>query len=199
MKFIQKIALKWYQTFDASGLMYGIIKDLNKPLRYLIYLAFPTALYFVLSLLGGIIDPLKFGLFSGNPYFLIALIFFGKLVLILAPLAASLIFTYETILELPIQEILKSAKEDKKYKKLHKLQWWRLRNMNLGMRIFVYAIFYYLILQIIKISIIGAVSNLNSINIDEIKAAYMTILAYTSFAYICIVLVVDYFASKKRR
>ena len=55
MNFFQKIAAKWYQIFD-TGLLFDVIKNSNKTLRYIIYITFPLSLYFLLLLIANVIN-----------------------------------------------------------------------------------------------------------------------------------------------
>lgn len=198
MNFIQKIAIRWYLTFDANGLLYHIAKSFNKSVRYLIYILFPTALYFTMSFFGSLIDLQHTDLFLQYPLFVVILILIGKFGVILATLFSAFIFSYEFILDIPIDDVLNDIKDERIYKKKNKLQWWRLRNMTLIWRLSIYILVYFFILNIVQISFIGALGSIQTVNINEVQQAFREVLTWITFIYICVVLGLDYFASKKR-
>ena len=199
MNFLQKTAIWWYRTFDATGILFDIISKSSKAMRYFIYLIFPISLYFVMDFLGNLVDLQHSSLFLDYPIVVSLIILFGKTSLILAPLFAAMIFSYESILNLNIQAILKEKKEQEEYKKTHKLQWWRLRNMGQVKRIFVYLFFYFIILQLAQIFVLGAVSQSSNVNINEVKQAFQTLMTWITIFYIAIVMLLDYLASQKRK
>ena len=199
MNFFQKTAIWWYRTFDATGILFDIISKSSKAMRYFIYLIFPISLYLIMNLIGSLVDLQHSSLFLEYPVIVTFIMLFGKASLILAPFFAALIFSYESILNLNIQAILKEKKEQEQYKKTHKLQWWRLRNMGQIKRIFVYLFFYFIILQLAQIFVLGAVANAQNVNIDEIKQAFQTLMTWITIIYIAIVMLLDYLASQKRK
>jgi len=198
MNFFQKTAIWWYRTFDATGILFDIISKSSKTMRYFIYLIFPISLYLIMNLIGSLVDLQHSSLFLEYPVIVTFIILFGKLSLILAPIFAALIFSYESILKLNVQAILKEKKEQEEYKKTHKLQWWRLRNMGQVKRIFVYLFFYFIILQLAQIFVLGAVSQSSNVNISEVKQAFQTLMTWITIFYIAIVMLLDYLARKKR-
>ena len=199
MNFFQKTAIWWYRTFDATGILFDIISKSSKAMRYFIYFIFPISLYFVMSFLGSLVDLQHSNLFLEYPVVVSLIILFGKASLILAPLFAALIFSYESILNLNVQAIIKEKKEQEQYKKTHKLQWWRLRNMGQFKRIFVYLFFYFIIVNMAQIFALGAVSQSLNVNINEVKQAFQTLITWITIFYIAIVMLLDYLASQKRK
>jgi len=197
MNFFQKIAAKWYQTFD-TGLLFDMIKNLPKTLRYIIYITFPLSLYFILSIIGNAINLQHSDFALEYPIFTVLLVIFGKIVFWVALFFSSLIFTYETALNLNLEKIKRERLAQKKYIKAKKLQWWRLRNMNLTKRIFVYIFFYFLLLQTTQILTMDAIMQTPNINLDEIRHQYKILLAQIFLIYIFIIMIIDYFANKKR-
>ena len=199
MNFFQKTAIWWYRTFDATGILFDIISKSSKAMRYFIYLIFPISLYFIMNLIGNLIDLQHSNLFLDYPVVVSLIILFGKASLFAAPLFAALIFSYESVLRLHIQAIIKEKKEQEEYKKAHKLQWWRLRNMGQFKRIFVYLLIYFFILQMAQIFTLGAVSQLSNVNIDEVKQVFQTLMTWITIFYIAIVMLLDYLSIQKRK
>jgi len=196
MSFLQKIAAKWYQNFD-TGLLFELIKNSPKALRYIIYIAFPLSLYFILLLAADAIDLRHSNIAVEYPIFTIFLIALGKLVFFAALFLASLIFSYESALKLNLEKIKKERLAQKKYIKAKKLQWWRLRNMSPIKRIFVYIFFYFLLLLTIQILTVDAIMQTSNIDLDEIRHQYKILLAQISLLYVFTIMIIDYFANKK--
>ena len=196
MSFLQKIAAKWYQNFD-TGLLFELIKNSPKALRYIIYIAFSLSLYFILLLAADAIDLRHSNIAVEYPIFTIFLIALGKLVFFAALFLASLIFSYESALKLNLEKIKKERLAQKKYIKAKKLQWWRLRNMSPIKRIFVYIFFYFLLLLTIQILTVDAIMQTSNIDLDEIRHQYKILLAQISLLYVFTIMIIDYFANKK--
>ena len=49
MTLSQKIAIKWYQTIDSTGLIYQMLKELNIYIRAAFYIGLPVFIYFVMN------------------------------------------------------------------------------------------------------------------------------------------------------
>ena len=192
---LQNIAISWYQSIDATGFIYTVVKSLNKYIRYLIYVSFPISLYFLLLFLGSIIDLNSY--YDSNPLFANIANLLGWFTLYFSTFFASFIFTYETILNIDINKKIKEKKDLKTFKKVNKLQWWRLRNMNRFTRILFYIILYFILVEYLKILSFSAFAN-SSTTAKDFLIDFQIMIQYFTVGYLLSCLLIDYFANKNR-
>ncbi|MCK9455197.1 hypothetical protein [Sulfurimonas sp.] len=196
----QKVAIKWLKNVDSSLFIFKFLKDLEFGFRALFYagiIAFTVfALIFASSFINFADAPLApFWEAVGD------IIFYGTIA------GMTLILTLESILKLDVAQILKDLKENERLKKEQKLQKWRLRNMPIYARIFIYISLYTFFLFIIQISAQGAFIDLFSTvpntpetqkQISLFVKEYDTFVKWFTFIYVISGLTLDYFVSKKR-
>lgn len=196
----QKVAIKWLKNVDVSLFIFKFLKDLSFPLRALFYAGIIAFTIFALLFAGSFIS------FRDAPlapvWELVGdIIFYGTIA------GMALILTVESAIKLDVAQILADLKEQKKRKKEQKLQRWRLRNMNIWMRIFIYISLYTFLLLVIQISAQGAFIDLfaTAPNTPETQKQislfvkeYDTFVKWFTFIYIISGLTLDYFVGKKR-
>lgn len=196
----QKAAILWLKNVDSSLFIFKFLRDLSFPLRALFYSGIISFTIFALIFAGSFIN------FKDAPLAPVweavgDAIFYGTIG------GMMLILTLESVLKLDVAQILKDLKEQNRIKKEQKLQKWRLRNMNIWMRIFIYISLYTFFLLIIQISSQGAFIDLFSTapNTPETQRQialfvheYDKFLKYFTFIYIILGLTLDYFVGKKR-
>ena len=198
INFIQKIALSWYQVFDATGLMFDSIKQQSKVIRYIIYLLFPLAAYFFFFYMANIIDLQHSQIATEYPIFAFFLLKIGKVTFWAIVVLSSFIATYESILNLNIAKIIKAKKEQIRYVKKHKLQWWRLRNMSLLLRLIVYTFMYFILLQFLQFFTTNALMQMH-LNFTEIEDEYRVFLSQISIIYFISVGIIEFLVNRVRK
>lgn len=183
----QKLGLFFYETIDR-GFLFVALKSVNRFYRYGFYLFFLSAAYVFNSQIINLVEIQFFKpfLFWVN----MSILFF-----------LSFMICYETLFKIDVEEITEQRKEKRRLIKLEKLQWWRLRNMNMFYR-YVFYITVYIVIQ--QILIFNALYFMQSVSFS--KSEYTTLLSdfnhtmhYFTFSYILVVIALDYFVEKERK
>ena len=196
----QKVAIKWLKNVDSSLFIFKFLKDLEFGFRALFYAGIIAFTVFALVFAGSFIN------FEDAPLapvwqFVGDVIFYGTIS------GMALILTLESAIKLDVAQILKDLKEQKRIKKEQKLQKWRLRNMNIWMRIFIYISLYTFFLLIIEVSSLSAYIDIfgmapNNEIVQSQKelfaSEYNKFVQWYTFIYLVSGLTLDYFVSKKR-
>ncbi|HUH42343.1 MAG TPA: hypothetical protein VLZ29_04460 [Sulfurimonas sp.] len=196
----QKIAVMWLKNVDSSLFIFKFLKDLEFSFRALFYTGIIAFTIFALIFAGSFIN---FADAPGTPIWQLigSIIFYGTIA------GMALILTLESVLKLDVSQILADRKEQKRLKKEQKLQKWRLRNMNIFLRIFIYISVYTFFLFIIQISAQGAFIDLFSTAPNTLEtqkqitifvSEYDKFVKWYTFIYIISGLTLDYFVGKKR-
>lgn len=193
----QRVAILWLKNVDGSLVLFKFLKDLSFPFRAMMYMVPIAAAIF------GLIFASSFINFVDAPIRqLIGYVIFYSTIA-----GTTLITTLESVYKLDVAQILADFKQQKKDIKAQKLQRWRLRNMNIFMRIFIYISLYMFLLSIIYNSANGAFTDLFSTapKTAEIQRqiaffinAYDTFVKWFTFLYIISGLTLDYFVIKNR-
>lgn len=195
---IQKIAITWLKNIDSNLLLFNTIKSLNQGFRVFFYIglvAFTSlAMFFAMSLID-----FSTSQFSNLLTLLTQIVCCGVII------GISLIFTLESVIKLNIAQIFQEQKDKKEYIRAQKLQFWRLRNMNLFVRILVYLSFYLFCMFIIQIASMGAFIEIfaatSGANAEKQIAlfiqSYESFLQWFTFIYLISGLTLDYFVNKK--
>lgn len=199
LNILQAIGIFWLKNIDSSLLLFNTLKSLNQGFR----------LFFYIGLVGFTIFGMKFAMafvdFSTAPMawlwtFLTQVIFYGVII------GISLVFTIESIIKLDVAQILQERKAQKEQIKAQKLQFWRLRNMNIFVRILIYISFYLLCVFIIQIASMGAFIEIFAAatsgadtekQIAIFIQSYESLTRWVTFIYLISALVLDYFVNKK--
>lgn len=196
----QRVALLWLKNVDNSLVLFKLLKDFSFPFRILFYIGLIAFTVFGLIFASFFIS---FDDAPGAPIWQILgdIIFYGVIV------GMMFIMTLESIYKLDVTQILKDIKEQKAEIKAKKLQRWRLQNINLFLRIFLYLSLYMFMLFIIQTSAQGAFIDLFSTapNTPETQAQmvifekeYDSFVKWFTFIYIISGLTLDYFVLKNR-
>jgi hypothetical protein len=188
MNFAQKLGLFFYETIDRTGFLYASLKSVHRFYRYGFYLMFLLCCY--------VLNTQVINL-NENPLF--APLLNGANIFILAYL--SLMICYESLFDVDVVAILEEKKKKREYVKWHKLEWWRLRNMNMFYR-FMFYIFLYAVLQ--QIIIFNALLSVQNISFSKSEyelflSGIKQFLHYFTFSYLMVFLVIEYFAGKNRK
>lgn len=210
---IQKIAILWlrnidysssilFRNIDSSLILYKLLKSLSQTLRLFLYAALIGFSYFALrfagSLIGGYFDTAPM---PGVWYFFGDIFFYGVMS------GMFLILTIESVIKLDVPQILKEQKAKEANIKAKKLQFWRLRNMNISVRIVLYIIVYVICLLITYAAFLVALIDTFAITqataetkqqLLLFEQSYETFLRWFTFIYIIGGLTLDYFVNKKR-
>ena len=176
------IALFFYKHFDFGTFL--VLKSIKtKFFRILIYI-----MHILVVGIGFLY--LKQLLINFYPMFA-DLAFLLNIIIVIAVTMTSTIISYEFILDRDLAAEYQLKKENKRYKKIHKLQWWRLRNMNLFFRIVFYILIYVLLQQFINASVAAALidSSISFISIANEYTFYMNIF---SMIFITLTMLIEY-------
>jgi hypothetical protein len=192
LNFLQKIAIKWYQTFDTTGLIFSMLQQLNIYMRLAFYAGLPLFTLFALSYLSGFLPLHKYGLTSLYNFITYA-----------TAIGASIVVFYESIFSLDIKAIIAQKKEEKQRIKREKLQFWRLRNMNIFVRILIYILIYFFIVNFLQITAIAAFFNTYANptlqDIQMLEKSFNELLKWVSISYIFSFLTLEFFVQKIRK
>lgn len=196
MKYIQNIALSWHSTFDNNSFILNNLKVLNKNVRFAFYIFLILAFYISLVFFK------NYGLsFIDNAPFKIILDSFLSFIIYVVTFATSLIVSYESIIDVDSDALIKAKKDKKQYIKDNKLQKWRLRNMNIFFRILIYLLVYFILVQMSMffgvngfMSEFGAGATQEQFN--SFIASFDNFIKYFTFVYVIIVLFIDYRVKK---
>ena len=198
----QKVAIYWLKNVDSSNLLlFNTLKSLNQGFRLFFYMGLITFTFLGMKLAMSFVD------FSTAPMawlwtLLTQFVSYGVVVGIF------LVVTLESIYKLDIPQILQNQKNKKEQIKAQKLQRWRLRNMNIFMRILVYISFYMLCVFIIQISAFRLFVDIFAVaqntpetqhQVSVFMSEFENFTRWFTFIYLTSALVLDYFVSKKRR
>jgi hypothetical protein len=173
----------------------------NTIFRYAFYISLVLALCFVILKLEVIIDIRSYDI----PIFIQnLLIVLGLGVKFLTIIFTIGIFSYESIYNLDINKYLIEQKQKEEFIKKNKLQKFRLRNMNILLRVIIYIglwCFLYLLFEDILISsffsVYGETPN-KEIYIQFLIDYDLTIKYFTAI-YLVAIAILDYFVRKNRR
>lgn len=194
----QKVAILWLRNVDRGLSIYKMLQTMPQAFRYIFYtglIAFTILGMIFLSTFIPKYDNALWQLLGDT-------VFYGVAIGII------LVVTVESVLKLNVAQIFTDDKSKKDEIKAKKLQKWRLRNMNIWSRIFIYISFYLLCYFIIQISaqgafitIFGAADMSNpevQKQINLFLNEYNSLLQWFTFLYIISGLSLDYFVSKNR-
>lgn len=154
MNLTQKLALTWLTTFDKSLFLFTSLKGLNTIFRYTFYISLILALCFVILKFEAIINIRGYDI----PIFIQnLLIVLGLGVKFLTILFTIGIFSYESLYSsnFDVNKYMEEQKQKEEFISKNKLQKWRLKNMNILLRVVIYLgtwCFLYLLLEDILIS-----------------------------------------------
>ena len=192
LNFTQKIAVKWYQTFDTTGLIFGMLQELKIYIRFAFYAGLPLFIVFTLNYLGTLLPLDNYGLNGLYSFITYA-----------TAAGASIVVFYESIFKLDIKAIIAQKKEEKERIKREKLQFWRLRNMNIFVRILIYILIYFFIVNFLQITAIAAFfntyANPTPQDIQMLEKSFNELLKWVSISYIFSFLTLAFFVQKIRR
>lgn len=196
----QRIAILWIKNVDSSLFIFKFLRDLSLPFRVLFYVGIIAFTTFGLIFASSFIN---FDDAPGAPIWQLLgdIIFYGTIA------GMTLILTLESVYTLNLAQILADIKTQNQKIKAQKLQRWRLRNMNIFMRIFIYISLYMFLLFIIQTSAQGAFIHLFATAPDTqdtqrqiafFMNEYDSFVKWFTFLYIISGLTIDYFVIKNR-
>lgn len=196
----QKIAITWLKNIDSNLLLFNTLKSINQGLRVFFYVGLVTFTSLAMMFIMSFVDFSTFQ-FSNLLTLLVQIICYGVII------GISLVFTIESVIKLDVAQIFQEQKDKKEYIKAQKLQFWRLRNMNLFVRILVYISFYLFCVFIIQIASMGAFIEIFAATsaadaekqIALFIQSYESFLQWFTFIYLTAALMLDYFVNKKIR
>lgn len=202
----QRVALWWLKSVDRSLVIFKLLKDLSFIGRLLFYAGIIGYTIFVMTILS-----LLFGYFlnyeNAPAFWQLMVDIIGDIIFYGVIVGMMLILTLESVIKLDVNQTIAVMKQQKQELKSQKLQKWRLRNMNIFMRIFIYISFYILMLFIIQTSALGAFIQLFATAPDTQEAQnqitlfmseYNKFEQWYTFIYIISSLTLDYFVIKNR-
>lgn len=200
----KRVALLWLKNVDRSLVIFKLLRDYPFPVRLLFYsglIGFTIFGMIFISFFVGYffsyedVPGLGYWQLMGN------IIFYSVIV------GMMFIMTLESVYKLDVAQILADIKEQKAEIKAKKLQKWRLRNMSIFLRIFIYLSLYMFCLFIIQTSAQGAFIDIFGTAPDNAETQsqiaifvneYDVFVKWFTFIYIIAGLTLDYFVSKKR-
>lgn len=194
----QRVAIFWLKHVDNSLILYKSLNEFSFPFRVLFYAGLIASTVF------GMVFADRFISFDDNHFvlqFMIDIVFYGVII------GMMLILTLESVHKLDVPQILTDIKEQKAEIKAKKLQKYRLRNMNIFLRIFIYISLYMFCLFIIQTSAQGAFIDIfATAPKNEVTKAQMVVfekeydafVQWFTFIYIISGLTLDYFVLKNR-
>lgn len=192
LNFVQKIGIKWHQTFDTTGLIFDALQELNIYIRFAFYAGLPLFIVFALNYLGTLLPLEKYGL-NGLYSFITYTTAAG----------ASIVVFYESIFKLDVKAIITQKKEEKARIKNEKLQWWRLRNMHIFARVALYILIYFFIVNFLQmmavIAFFDTFKTPTEADIQVLKEGFEYILSWASIIYIFIFMTLEYFVHKTKK
>lgn len=196
-----KIAILWLITFDKSRFIYYSLRNISVFLRWIFYFAITFTLWQTVELSTSFInlDKYSLSLLLINLITVIGVIF--KIILIIFMFGLT---SYESLFSNNVNVDNYIFEHDLKLQKIKegKLEWWRLRNRGLFVRILIYLTFWVFLfhaLQFLMINLFFQYENLTK----EIYIAFLmdliTATIYLTIIYIILVSILDYFVRKNRR
>lgn len=196
-----KIAILWLITFDKSRFIYYSLRNISVFLRWIFYFAITLTLWQTVELSTSFInlDKYSLSLLLINLITVIGVIF--KIILIIFMFGLT---SYESLFSNNVNVDNYIFEHDLKLQKIKegKLEWWRLRNRGLFVRVLIYLTFWAFLfhaLQFLMINLFFRYENLTK----EIYIAFLmdliTATIYLTVIYIIIVSILDYFVRKNRR
>lgn len=201
---IQRVAIWWMKNVDSSLVIFKLLRDYSFPVRLLFYsglIGFTIFGMIFISLIVGYFFSYEDVPGLADWQLLGNIIFYGVIA------GTTLITTLESVYKLDVPQILADIKEQKQEIKAKKLQRWRLRNINIFWRIFIYISLYMFMLFIILTSANGHYDDIFGMapNTAERQKQiaffineYDTFVKWFTFLYLISGLTLDYFVSKKR-
>lgn len=202
LKPVQKVAIVWLKNIDSQLILFNQLKTLNQGFRFFLYAALIIFAFFFMKFVSSLVG----GYFESAPmpglwYFIGNIIFYSVVA------GAFLIVSLEAVFNLDVAQIFKDKKAKKAEIGAKKLQRFRLRNMNIFLRIFIYISLYMFMFFIIETSANGAYNDIFGMAPNnEITQAqkiyfiseYNKFVQWFTFLYIISGLTLDYFVNKKR-
>lgn len=201
---IQKVAVIWLKNVDNSLFMFNTLKRLSAPMRYLFYVGLIGFSIFMMIFTGTLLTA-----FVGSDVAGLELLkLMGNIIFYGASIGMILVLTLESVYKLDVATILVQNKARQKEIKEKKLQYWRLRNMPIFVRIFLYICIFVFLYFVMYSSAEGAYSHLfngadlthplvqqqKNLFINEFKKMEQ----WFTFLYVISTITLDYFVSKKR-
>lgn len=201
MNLTQKLALAWLTTFDKSLFLFTSLKGLNTIFRYSFYISLVLALCFVILKLEAIINIRAYDIPNFIQNLLIVLGLGVKFLTIIFTIG---IFSYESIYNLDINKYLEEQKQKEEFIKKNKLEKWRLKNINILLRVTIYIglwCFLYLLIEDILISSFFSVYGETPSKEIYIKFLidFDLTIKYFTVIYLVSIAILDYFVRKNRR
>lgn len=194
----QKVAILWLRNVDRGLSIFKMLQTMPQTFRYIFYAGLIAFTLFGMIFLSTFIPKYDNALWQllGNT------VFYG------VAIGITLVITIESVLKLDVAQIFADEKARKAEIKAKKLQKWRLRNMSIWSRIFIYISFYLLCYFIIQTSTQGAVFALFGMadmsnpevqkQINLFFNEYNSLIQWFTFLYIVSGLALDFFVSKNR-
>jgi hypothetical protein len=184
----QKIGLFFYETIDRTGFLLSAVRSVPRLVRYAFYLFMVISLYVINTQLINLVQNELFKpILNSVSYFTVVYL--------------SLVVFYESLINTNVVAIIEEKKEKQKKIKTNKLQWWRLRNMNMFYRFMFYIFLYAVLQQILILNTLLAMQNVafSASEYEIFLIKFKQILHYFTFGYIIAVIALDYFVGKKRK
>jgi hypothetical protein len=127
----------------------------------------------------------------------------GYFILYAATFLTALITSYEFIIDEDVNKYLTERKAKKQAIKLNKLQFWRLRNMKLFVRLALYTVIYFILQFMLKMTVIVAFfttyASPTSIQLASFENEYLWLLKLLTMSFIIVVMILEYFVNKTIR
>jgi hypothetical protein len=195
--FMQRLGIIFYQKFDVGGFIFQVLKVQNKMTRLFFYIAFPLLFLTVGMYLGNRVDLRDTTLFLAHPVTISFVIFLVKIGFYGAVAATSFLFTYESLIaqNVDIKREIEKKKSAEKYRKINKLQCWRMRNMNLFFRILFYIIVFLFLTQFFEAVAIRAAIESQADKVQVIQS-FKTFMLYFTSSFMFISIYVEYRINK---
>jgi len=197
MTFFQNIAIVWYRMFDSTGFLFDFASSFKlRIMRFFFYASFPSFIYIGMFLLGSMINLNV--LFSEDEILITLAQTIGRYTVYSATLIAALMVTYESVLNVDMEEKYHQYLQHISLLKREKRQWWRLRNMYFAYRILLYTFTFMLVVNIAQMAMLSMPLPYQT-DMTEFKEEYKTLLNYVISIYLIILVIVEYFARRNRR
>lgn len=199
-----KFAIYYLLIFDKSKFIYFSLSKLNTFLRWIFYFAITFTLWQIVELSTSFInlDKYSLSLLLNNLITVIGVSFKIMLILFMFGLTSyESLFSNNVNVDDVDDYIFEHNLKLQKIKE-GKLQWWRLRNRGLFVRVLIYLTFWAFLfhaLQFLMINLFFRYENLTK----EIYIAFLmnliTATIYLTVIYLILVSILDYFARRNRR
>lgn len=195
-----KFAIYYLLIFDKSKFLYFSLSKLNTFLRWIFYFAITFTLWQTVELVTSFInlDKYSLSLLLTNLITVIGVIFKIMLIFFMFGLTS-----YESLFSNNVNVDDYIYEHNLKLQKIKegKLEWWRLRNRGLFVRVLIYLTFWAFLFHALQFLMINLFQYENLTK--EIYIAFLmdliTATIYLTVIYIILVSILDYFVRKNRR